>query len=45
MLKALLDANRRPPERSGTFSPGTFFKDLAGLGGLFSAMYLWLLIS
>ncbi len=36
MLKALLDASRRPE---------TFFKDLAGLGGLFSAMYLWLLIS
>ncbi len=41
MLKALLDANYRP----GTFFPRTFFKDLAGLGGLFSAMYLWLLIS
>ncbi len=41
MLKAPLDANRRP----GIFSPGTFFKDLVGLGGLFSAVYLWLLIS
>ncbi len=36
MLKTLLDANRRR---------GTFLKDLAGLGGLFSAMYLWLLIA
>jgi hypothetical protein len=36
MLKALLDTDRRP---------GTFFKDLVGLGGLFSAMYLWLLIA
>ncbi len=45
MLKARLDANQRPPERPETFFPGTFFKDLAGLGGLFSAMYLWLLIS
>ncbi len=41
MLKALLDVNRRP----GTFFPGTFFKDLVGLGGIFSAVYLWLLIS
>lgn len=35
MFKGLIDTNRRT----------AFFKDLAGLGGLFSAMYLWLLIA
>jgi len=25
--------------------PATFYKDLAGLGGIFSAAYLWLLIA
>lgn len=41
MIKALFNTNHQP----GTSFPGTFLKDLAGLGGLFSAMYLWLLIS
>lgn len=36
MFKSLLDTGLRP---------GTFLKDIVGLGGLFSAMYLWLLIA